>query len=458
MTTAATRAEGRPLLRLVSGGHRPLRVAVLGGGIGGLASAHFLAKAGHHPVVFEAARQLGGLASQFEHLGVSLDRWHHVVLAGDAELIALLGELGLADEARWSRTDMGVLVDGRLYGFNTPLDLLRFERLALPDRLRIGLGVLYAGRVRQRGDDLDRMRAVDWLERVFGPRAFARLWDPLLRAAFGDRHEEIPAYWAWNLLRRVRDGSREGHGALRCGSRGLVAALHIAVTRRGGQVRLRSPVECLDETAGGVVVTTPGGAERFDAAVSTLALPLLARIARGPLAAAVPLPALRYQGVVNAVVVSRSRLERFHWTAVIDRRVPFQGVVETTQVVPPEWVGGRHLYHLMQRCDAESAVYQRSDDVVAGQAVEGLAALYPHFRRRDVEAVYVFRAPHVEPVWTVGYLERRPAPRVGRSRLYLCTSAQAYPRVTSWNTSVALAAETVTCVLDDLARARVAAG
>jgi protoporphyrinogen oxidase len=157
-------------------------------------------------------------------------------------------------------------------------------------------------------------------------------------------------------------------------------------------------------------------------------------------------------------VISHARLERFYWTAVVDRRFPFQGVVETTHVVPPQWLGGRHLCYLMNYCDAASELYTRSDDVVAGQAVEGLSALYPRFRRQDVEAVYVFRAPHVEPAWTLGYLDRRPAPRVGQSRLYVCSTAQAYPRVTAWNTSVALAAETTTALLDDFGLSAAAAG
>jgi protoporphyrinogen oxidase len=109
-------------------------------------------------------------------------------------------------------------------------------------------------------------------------------------------------------------------------------------------------------------------------------------------------------------------------------------------------------------CDAGSELYRRTDDVVAGQAVDGLATLYPRFRRQDVEAVYVFRAPHVEPAWTLGYLDRRPVPRAGRTRLYLCSTAQAYPRVTAWNTSVALAAETTTAMLTDLGRSAAAAG
>jgi hypothetical protein len=110
----------------------------------------------------------------------------------------------------------------------------------------------------------------------------------------------------------------------------------------------------------------------------------------------------------------------------------------------------------MNYCDAASEIYARPDDLVRRQAVEGLSALYPGFTPADVEAVYVFRAPHVEPAWTVGYLNQRPAPRVGDSSLYLCTTAQVYPRVTAWNTSVSLARETVAALHADLAARRAA--
>ena len=442
----------RPTLRLVSGGWRPLRVAVVGGGIAGLASAHFLAKAGHRPVVFESSGQLGGLGTHFEHQGIALDRWYHVILDSDAVLVGLIGELGLADQLRWSETGMGFLVDGALYGFNTPLDLLRFRAVAMRDRIRTALGALYITKLKRNARDLDNVRAVDWLRSLFGQRVFERIWDPLLRAKFGDRRDGVPAYWVWSTLNREKDGGREVKGYLKCGYRGLADALSAALIARGGEVRLRCRVDAIEESPDGIRLATPGGSERFDGVVSTLPLPVLARVAQGALGDAVPLPDLRYQGVVNALVISRARLERFYWTAVVDPRFSFQGVVETTHVIPTDWVGGRHLCYLMNYCDAGSEIYNRSDEVVAGQAVTGLAMLYPRFRRQDVEAVYVFRAPHVEPAWTVGYLKQRPAPRVGRSRVYLCTTAQAYPRITAWNTSVALAAETVTTLLDDLGR------
>src|SRR5262249_40795259 len=262
----------------------------------------------------------------------------------------------------------------------------------------------------------------------------------------------VPAYWVWNLLNREKDGGQEVKGCLRCGYRGLADALRDAVIAIGGEVRVRCSVDAIEDIPDGVRLATTGQSERFDAAVSTLPLPVLARVARGALGDAIPLPRLRYQGVVNALVISRARLERFYWTAVVDPRFPFQGVVETTHVIPTDWVGGRHLCYLMNYCDAGSEIYNRSDEVVAGQAVAGLAMLYPPFPPHDVRAVYVRRAPRVGPAWTVGYLNQGPAHRVGRSRVYLCTTAQAYPRTTAWNTSVALAAETVATLLGDLGR------
>lgn len=422
----------------------------MGGGIAGLASAYFLLQHGLRPVLLEASEQLGGLGAHFEHDGVSLDRFYHVILDSDAELCSLLRQLGLEGNLVWRETGMGFHIGGRLYGFNSPADVLRFGALSLPDRLRTGLGALYITQIKRRGLDLDEVFAHEWLQRIFGPRIFARIWEPLLRAKFGDRFRQVPAYWVWNTLTREKNGSQEVKGYLRGGYRAISDALRDAIVAAGGEVRLRCRVQSVEADESGVRLELGSGPEPFGAAISTLPLPLLGALVRGPIAAAVPLVDLDYQGVVNALVISRKPLERYYWTIAVDPAFPFQGVVETTHVIPPEWIGNRHLIYLMNYCDPASEPYERSDELVRRQAVAGLQHLYPGFDAGDVEAVYVFRAPHVEPVWRRGYLQQRPAPRVADSRLYLSTTAQAYPRVTAWNTSVALAAETVTCVRTDL--------
>src|SRR5262249_46938594 len=149
---------------------------------------------------------------------------------------------------------------------------------------------------------------------------------------------------------------QEVKGYLRGGYRGLADTLRDAIVARGGEVRLQTPVDAIATSERGVVVTA-GGEERFDALVAPLAPPLLSKVARGELTGQIPIPDLKYQGVVNALVVSRKPLERFYWTAIVDRSFPFQGVVETTHVIPTEWTGGRHLFYLMNYCGADSETY-----------------------------------------------------------------------------------------------------
>jgi protoporphyrinogen oxidase len=428
-------------------------VAVIGGGIAGLASAYALTQRGYRAVVLEASDRLGGLATHCEHDGIALDRFYHVILDSDAELAALIAELGLAERLVWRQTGMGFYLRGALYGFNSPADVLRFRAVPMRDRLRTGVGALYVTRGVRNPLALDDVRACVWLRRVFGPRVYEQIWQPLLRAKFGSHAEAVPAYWVWNTLAREKNGSQEVKGYLRGGYALLSTALCEAIVRGGGEVRLDAPANGIAADETGVSIESRGTTTRYAAAIATLPLPLLRAAARGPLAAQVPLPQLAYQGVVNALVVSRQPLERFYWTIVVDPRFRFQGVVETTHVIPPDWVGGRHLVYLMNYCDAASEPYARPDEVVRRDALDGLAALYPRFDRRAVEAVYVFRAPHVEPAWPLGYLRRRPAPRVGDTRLYVSTTAQAYPRVTAWNTSVGLARDTVAALCGDLDRA-----
>ena len=426
------------------------RIGIIGGGIAGLATAHYLAEAGFEPTVLEGSDHLGGLGAHFEHEGVTLDRYYHVILDSDADLCGLLADLGLSASLVWRETGMGFMVDGVLYPFNTPLDLLRFGALNLFDRLRTGFGALYITKLKRQALDLDGVAAQAWLARLFGPRVLSRIWDPLLRAKFGERRDRVPAYWIWNTLNREKNGGQEVKGYVRGGYRAITDALVAAIERGGGTVRCRASVEWMEADTAGVRLSIGGAEHRFDAVVSTVPMGLLARLARGGLAAQLPLSQLQYQGCVNVLLLLRRPLSPFYWTAVVDPTFPFQGIVETTHVIPTEWTGGRHLVYVMNYCDAATDTYQRPDDVLRQQALDGLQRLYPGFTAADVEATYVFRAPNVEPVWTIGYLQQRPAARIADSRVYLCTTAQAYPRVTAWNTSVALARDTVRAISTDL--------
>ena len=418
-------------------------IGVIGGGIAGLVSAYRLSSEGHRVTLYEGSDRLGGLAETFSHDGYPLEKFYHVILDSDAHLVSLLKELGLASQLVWRETGMGIIHKRRLYPFNTALDLLRFGAVPLPDRMRTGAAALYITAVKRRALDLDEVEAVPWLRGLFGKRVFDTVWDPLLAAKFGDLRGDVPAYWVWNTLNREKNGKQEVKGYVRGGYQRITDALADAVRRQGGTIRMQEPVRSVDSRGEAATVTTESGTARYDAVVATPPVAQLRPMLSSALEGELTTGPLEIQGVSNVLLVMRRRLSPHYWTAVVDSGFPFQGVVETTHVIPTETVGGRHLVYLMNYCSRDSEPYGRSDELQRQQAIDGLAALYPSFDRADVEAAYVFRSPYVEPVWTCGYLKRRPAHRLGTSRIYLCTTAQAYPMVTAWNTSVKLATETV---------------
>ena len=123
-------------------------VCIVGGGMLGLTLARRMAQCGHAVTLFEAAPQLGGLASTWELGNVTWDRHYHVTLLSDAHLRRLLGELELDSEMRWVETRTGCYSDGHLYSVSNSVEFLRFPPLRMIDKLRLGGTIAYGARLR----------------------------------------------------------------------------------------------------------------------------------------------------------------------------------------------------------------------------------------------------------------------------------------------------------------------
>lgn len=426
------------------------RVAVLGGGISGLVSALRLLQQGKQVTIFEASGELGGLGSTFDLEGHAVERFYHVMLNSDEYLLPLLKELDLEDRIVWKETRMGFLHGRKLYPFNTPLDVLNFGGLSLWGRIRTAIGGAYITKFCNDPKGLDSISVSEWLQDLFGAEVFNRLWKPLLRAKFGDLFEEVPAYWFWSRLRREKGGTKEVKGYVRGGYRLIAERLEKEIRRLGGEIRMRTPVFAIQDTPWDVQLNVSGRWEAFDASISTLPMPVLGDIARGPLAAMLPNKNLVYQGVVNAVVIMKKRLQPYYWNAIVKKDYPFQGLVETTHVVPSSQTGGRHLVYLLNYCQADSNIYNQTDGDIRFQALKVLRDFNSKFQPDWVEEIKVFRTPFVEPIWPLGYQKEKPRMRVGDSRVYLATTAQCYPNVNSWNTMVGIANDTAGRVKFDL--------
>jgi protoporphyrinogen oxidase len=224
-----------------------MRIGIIGGGIAGLTAAYKLAKKGHSVAVFEKEADLGGQAGTFPIERTRLERFYHHLFTSDRHIIQLINELGLSPRMHWIDSQVGLFHGGKVYDFVTPLDLLRFTPLSLPNRLWAGLISLYL----QRQTDWRKYEGVTakaWLERYAGKSVYDAIWGPILRSKFGDSYDEVSMTWFWGKM-RLRFGSRpkgmqkEQLGYMEGSFQPLVDELEKQIKELGSEVHINAPVE-----------------------------------------------------------------------------------------------------------------------------------------------------------------------------------------------------------------------
>ncbi len=313
------------------------RVAVVGGGIAGLAAAWQAHIQGAQVTLYEASSHLGGKIATGPFGGLDLDAGPDAFLNRVPWARQLCEEVGLGDELvapatrhayLWADGALRPFPTGMLLGVPTDLDALSAS------------GLLSAAGVARVAEDLvrpaDAPPAEDdetigaLVRRRLGAEALDRLIDPLLSGIFAGDTDRLSAAAAAPQLR----AAAAADASLVAGARHVLARTQattrpvapgadapVFLTVRGGLARLVDaivdrvvgvsgvpgaavrtgcPVHALQPGAhGGYLVVTPAGREHHDAVIVTAPAPVAAALL-APLApeAATTLGAIDYASVV----------------------------------------------------------------------------------------------------------------------------------------------------------------
>jgi protoporphyrinogen/coproporphyrinogen III oxidase len=171
------------------------RVAVVGGGIAGLAAAYFLRDVAA-VTVFEGAARLGGKLAVSGIAGVAVDEGAEALLARRPEGTGLAAEVGLGGELRpagpagaaiWTRGQLRPLPRRQFMGVPADLDELAGSGIVSA----AGLAAARAG-AQEAGDQQAGDQAVArYLGARLGPEVVDRLVDPLLGGVYAGRSDQL---------------------------------------------------------------------------------------------------------------------------------------------------------------------------------------------------------------------------------------------------------------------------
>ena len=404
---------------------------VIGGGPAGIKAAHALAKAGAEVTLLESSSVLGGLASSFDVQGVRLERYYHFICKGDDHLVDTLDELGLTHRLHWRDSRMAYFVDGRLYPFLTPVELLRFSPLSLPDRVRAGAAVKLAQRMKE--EDLAGQRAIPWLKRMFGERAYRVIWEPLMRFKFAEHAPDISAAWIWaRMVRLSRSRTspwREELGYIDGGSKVVLEGLGRDFEARGGRVVLNADVETIRIEGGRATgVRVNGETMPADAVISTATTKRFRQMAPdldGPYVEGLRrIPTI---GIFCLFLRLARPVTPFFWVNTNDGRVPFAGMIEYTNLNPLPELEGDTILYVPQYLSADDPRYAQSDQEVLRRYTDALALIQPAFDRSWVKFSAVFRDRFAQPICLTDYRVTTPSVQTPVPNLFLTDSCQLHP-------------------------------
>lgn len=404
------------------------KIAIIGGGFTGLASALKLAESGFSVTVFEKEDKPGGLASGFKknHWEWTLERHYHHWFANDHSAINLASKIGYSVISKRPKTS--VFIDQEIYQLDSPFHVMTFSKLGLLERSRMA-SVLAFLKFFPFGTMFDSLKAPSFLEKTMGHKAYHLLWEPQMQNKFGKYKNEISLSWFWaRIFKRTPDLLYPTNGYL-----DFAYALKKEIEKKRGKFYLKTAVSSVEKKAKKIIVTFSKDnqveKESYDLLLMTLPTFLLPKIVIGfPETFLNNLKGLRGLGAMNLVLRLKKRFlsDETYWLSICKNHAPVTAVVEHTNFMDKKHYGNEHLVYLGNYLEITDKRYLMKDDELLNFFDSFLRNFNKDYQK-NLLGFEVFRDPFAQPIIDTGYRKRIPSFKTPIEGIYLCNMEQVYP-------------------------------
>jgi protoporphyrinogen oxidase len=406
-------------------------VAIIGAGIGGMAAAYDLARAGHQVAIYEGGDQVGGLAAGFKEpqWDWSVEKFYHHWFATDRHMLQLIDELGWRDQILFPRPYTVMYYKGKFYPFDSILKAILFPGLGWGiNKARFGLVGLYL-RLTNNWQTLENVTVDAWLRKWAGNTVYELMWEPLMIGKFGERYaRQVNMAWMWARLkaRTTRLGTFQG------GFQAFADRFAGRLQEMGVQIRLSTTVKrIVPLTDGGLSLETPSGSQPVDQCLSTTSPALLARLAPDlPPDYLQGLLALKSMGAVVLILALEHRLseEGYYWYNLPKSAgFPFLALVEHTNFLSPDYFGGDHIVYIGDYLEPDHEYFSLSQEQLLERFLPSLTRFNAKFSPDWVRKTWLFRTSYAQPVPLVNHSRNIPAIQTPIPGLFFASMSQVYP-------------------------------
>jgi squalene-associated FAD-dependent desaturase len=395
------------------------RVAVIGGGLGGITVALDCADAGCEVTLVEAAPRLGGLTRSVLRNGTWFDNGQHVFLRCCHAYLGLLERLGVTDKvALQTRLDLTVLRPNsksatiRRDSLPAPMHLARsvarYSHLSLKDRARIVPTALALRRIDPTSPDSDRMTFADWL-RAHGQSAEAitYFWDLICLPTVNLHASEASLALAAFVF---QVGVFGGGGAADIGwAKVPLQELHgdaaeTALRECGVQILTGCRVEAVRTDRGRLVVKTRSTSGEFDVVIAAVSSQTVGELVPEMAPAQSWATRLGRSPIVSVSLVFDRRVTDLSCAAVVDSEAQF--VFDRTELTDVP-----NAQYLAVSISAANQLIGRPRTDLVNDLIASLEQVLPGVRRARLVDSFVSREPAATFRGSPGSAAMRPPSR-----------------------------------------------
>jgi squalene-associated FAD-dependent desaturase len=405
-------------------------VAVVGGGLAGLAAGCALAEAGVSVTVFERRPYVGGRASSYEHPGTGevIDNCQHVLLGCCTNLLQFYDRLGVSGKIRWFDELTFIEPGGRASRLQpsflpAPLhaapSFLKAKYLSLRDKLAIARA--FARMVGDLPEDSEES-FLDWLQRQGQTRnAVERLWKPVLVSALNEDLDRVSVRYATQVFResflKSAEAGRMGLPTIPLSE--LYAQAIEYIRFRGGQVQLRTSVTCIKPDAGSASLIVNSDEMKFDAAV--LAVPFQTAASLLPAGASSETLKQELQHFAPSPITGihlwfDREITPLPHAVLLDRTI--QWMFQKSKFQEPGYREGNGSYMELV-VSASKSLVQKSREEVLELALKELAEFFPAAKDAKVVKAAVIKEVYATYSVLPGLDQYRPGAKTAWPRLFL---------------------------------------
>lgn len=392
-----------------------MRIGIVGAGFTGLTAALKLVKKDHKVVVFEREKVAGGLATGFKEKSWDwhLEHFFHHLFASDTYAKKLISELSLTEKLFYKRPKTSVFKNGKISQFDSPLSVLTFPHLSLLEKLQVGLVTSYL-KATPCPKQFKNTLASKQLPKIYGKHAYQVLWEPLLKAKFGQEAQKISMVWFWARIKKrsAKLGYLEG------GFQILVDKLIKKIKEKDGQIFFNHEIKNLNEII-----------HDFDKIIFTAPASIFLKTAQNlPQDFKAKLEKLKMVGALNLILTLKEKFLRdgTYWLNVNEKGFPFVACVEHTNFVDPKHYGGNHIVYVGGYYPQNHRFFKISKKEILKEFLPSLKKINPSHSLSLVNSS-LFTSLYAQPIVPPGYAKTILPHQTPLKNVFLANMQQVYP-------------------------------